>query len=252
MAIKLRDVSVESAKLNVNCEINENAITAIMGKSGSGKTLLAEVIASLTEYNGSVQYKGKIGVVFQNPDEQFFTNKVSSEIGFSLNYNINSDIGVKIIEALQMVGLNEKYLNRKINSLSSGEKKKVAIASVLADNPKILVLDEPTVGLDAGSRKSMLKILKLLKTKYNKTVIILSKDSDFVHAIADNVMIMYNGTIVKSGNKYDVFTQNIEQYGLSKPKIIQFECMAFENKKVKLLYRDDINDLMKDVYRYVK
>ena len=94
--------------------------------------------------------------------------------------------------------------------------------------------------------KKMISIL----SRYEKTIVVVSKDSDFVHKIADKVVIINNGEIVLSGTKYEVFTNDMEQYGLKQPKIIQFEQLARNKKNIRLLYRDEINDLMKDIYRH--
>lgn len=274
MEIKLESINYELNKKiidNVNLNIKPNSIIAIMGKSGSGKTTLAEILDLLIfPTSGYLKFddelidndctkqirklKYKVGLVFQFPEEQFFCNTVEKEIEFGLNY-LNKDISQikkRVNDALKMVGLNEDYLKRSLFNLSGGEKRKVAIASILAFNPEVIILDEPTIGLDATSKKSLIKILKMLKNRYNKTIIIVSKDSDLVHSICDSVVIIDNGKIVLSGSKYEVFTQNIEEFGLKKPKIIEFEQLALKNKNVRLLYRDDINDLMKDVYRNVK
>lgn len=254
---------------NINLEIKQETITAIMGNSGSGKTTLVEMLDGLViPTSGSIEVgnnlinkenqkkidnvRNKIGIVFQNSVDQFFMDTVEKEISFAvkhLNKKIK-DVKKHVIDSLIMVGLDESYLNRNPFSLSSGEKKKVAIASVLCINPKIIILDEPTIGLDNESVDNLINLLKRLKTRYQKTIIIVSKDSDFIHKIADKVVILYEGKIVLSGTKYDVFTQNIEQYGLKKPKIIEFEQLVRNKKNIRLLYRDEINDLMKDIYRY--
>lgn len=242
---------------NINLNIKKGNITTIIGKSGSGKTSLAEIINLLTSpTTGIVKYATdyKVGMVFQNPEEQFFSSTVEKEITFGLNFN-NKDINEikkKVQDALTMVGLDDSYLNRNPFSLSCGEKRKVAIASILAMNPKTLILDEPTLGLDNKSKKSLIKIIKLLKQRYNKTIVVITKDSEFAHLISDEVVILYEGKIVLQGNKFDVFTSDIEKYGVKKPQIIEFEQLARKEKNIRLLYRDDINDLMKDVYRYVK
>ena len=158
-----------------------------------------------------------------------------------------------VIENLQMVGLNETYLKRNPFTLSSGEKRKVAIASILIHDPEVIILDEPTIGLDNASKKNIIKTIKSLKTKYNKTVFVISKDTDLLLKICDYVVVLNKGQVVLEGNKYDVFTnKNLEDYGVKRPDIINFEMLALNKKKVKLGYRDEINDLMKDVYRYVK
>jgi len=277
MEIKLENVHYSIKMPNktiledINLNICDNKITAIMGRSGSGKTTIAEIISLLSfptegniyfdkkivafkQENKIKDLRYKVGLVFQFPEEQFFSNTVANEIGFCLKYlnKSPSEIKKRIEDSLIMVDLDIKYFDRKISTLSSGEKRRVAIASILAFNPEVILLDEPTIGLDSASIKSLISILKMLKNRYNKTIVIISRDSDFVHSICDNVSIIHNGKIVLSGNKYDVFTKDIEKYGLKKPKIIEFEQMVLKNKNIKLLYRDDINDLMKDVYRSVK
>ena len=91
-----------------------------------------------------------------------------------------------------------------------------------------------------------------MKKRYNKTVIIVSNDTDMLLEISDHIVLLDKGKIVLEGDKYDVFKQDLEQYGVKKPKIIEFEQMVLKEKNIKIGYRDDINDLMKDVYRYVK
>lgn len=266
MGIRLENVSYKDVLSEINLEIKENMITTIMGKSGSGKTTLAEILDLLIFENGSIYFDGqlinkdnikdlknKVGLVFQFPEQQFFCSTVEKEISFGLNYmdKDKDKIDKKVLDSLKMVGLDENFLKRKLNSLSNGEKRKVAIASILAFNPSVIILDEPTIGLDEQSKKSLIKILKILKNRYNKSIIIMSRDSEFAHIISDRILVLYNGKLVLSGTKYEVFTSNIEKFGLKRPNIIEFEKMVLKNKNVKLFYRDDINDLMKDVYRNV-
>lgn len=252
---------------NINLNIKDSSITAVMGKSGSGKTILVEMLAGLiTPTSGSIKIgdnilyddknsiiTNKIGIVLQNSTEQFFLDTVEKEILFAikhLNKNVK-DIKKHLIDSLVMVGLDETYLDRNPILLSNSEKKKVAIASVLCTNPKILILDEPTVGLDSESIDNLIILIKLLKNRYKKTIIIVSKNSDFIHKMADNVVVLHDGKIVLNGTKYEVFTDNIIEYGIKRPKIIEFEKLVRDKKNIRLLYRDEINDLMKDIYRYI-
>lgn len=254
---------------NINLEIESAKITSIMGKSGSGKTTLVEMLDGLIiPTKGSIKIgssiisidndtkvntiREKIGIVFQNSHEQFFLDTVEKEISFAVKHLNKSVKNIKkhVLDALTMVGLDETYLSRNPFNLSNGERKKVAIASVLCANPKVLILDEPTIGLDNESIDSLIHLIRLLKKRYEKTIIIVSKNSDFVHKISDKVVVLCDGKIVLEGSKYDVFTKDIEKYGLKKPKIIEFEQYVRENKGIRLLYRDEINDLMKDIYRY--
>lgn len=257
---------------DINATFKEGKITSIMGKSGSGKTTLIELInALIIPTKGNIQVgsrvisktrkikninnlRYKIGLVFQVPEEQFFCKTVKEEIEFGMKYFNKSvkSIQKHISDALIMMGLDDSYLNRNPFTLSSGEMRKVAIASVLAFNPKVIILDEPTIGLDNKSKENLIKIIKLLKNRYKKTIIVVSNDSDLLLKISDHVILLDKGKIVLEGNKYDVFKQDIEKYSLKRPKIIEFEQLVLEKKGIKIGYRDDINDLMKDVYRYVK
>ncbi len=257
---------------DINITFKEGTINGIIGRSGSGKTTLIELINALilpTKGNISVGSKVisktrkikninnlryQIGLVFQFPEEQFFCKTVKEEIEFGMKYFKKSvkSIEKHVSDALLMVGLDDSYLNRNPYTLSSGEMRKIAIASILAFNPKIVILDEPTVGLDNKSKENLIKIIRLLKKRYNKTVIIVSNDTDMLLEISDYIVLLDKGKIVLEGNKYDVFKQDLEQYGVKKPKIIEFEQMVLKEKNIKIGYRDDINDLMKDVYRYVK
>lgn len=257
---------------DINTTFKEGKITGIMGKSGSGKTTLIELInALIIPTKGNIQVgsriisktrkikninnlRYKIGLVFQVPEEQFFCKTVKEEIEFGMKYFKKSvkSIEKHVSDALIMMGLDDSYLNRNPFTLSSGEMRKVAIASVLAFNPKIVILDEPTIGLDNKSKENLIKIIKLLKNRYKKTIIIVSNDTDLLLKISDNVILLDKGKIILEGNKYDVFKQDISKYGLKRPKIIEFEQLVLEKKGIKIGYRDDINDLMKDVYRYVK
>lgn len=282
MEIKFNDVSYtynikspikKKALTNINLEIKENKINGIIGRSGSGKTTLVELINALLiptvgniKIDDFVITKNKkisnvnllrvnIGLVFQFPEEQFFNLKVKDEIKFGMKYfKIKlSEIDKRCSDALKMVGLDDSYLDRDTFKLSSGEMRKVAIASVLAFNPKVVILDEPTIGLDSFSKKNLIRLIRLLKTRYNKTVIIITHDVDLLHQISDYVFVLDNGKLVLEGDKYEVFTNDLlYSYGLVPPKIIEFEKIVQKKKNIKIGYRDDVNDLIKDIYRYAK
>lgn len=261
------------ALTGIDLEIKEGKINGIIGRSGSGKTTLVELLnALIIPTSGSIKVdnfviskKNKIknindlrvnvGLIFQFPEEQFFNLKVEDEIKFGMTYFKikDNDIKKRSIEALKMVGLDEEYLAKDTFKLSSGEMRKVAIASILAFNPELIILDEPTIGLDSFSKKQLVYLIRTLKTKYNKTIIMITHDVDFLHQISDYIFVLDNGKLVLEGDKYSVFTsEKLKEYGIDAPKIIQFEKLVQESKGIKLGYRDDINDLIKDIYRYAK
>lgn len=157
----------------------------------------------------------------------------------------------RINQALIMAGLNEKYMFKRVSELSDGERFLVSLAGVLAINPSIIVLDDPIVFLDDKHKSLLIKLLKRIKNKYNKTILIFSNNSDLIHSIADYIYILHNGKIVLEGNKYAVFgNSKLEKYNIKMPDVIKVTQIIRKNKKIKLPYRDDVNDLIKDIYFY--
>lgn len=244
---------------NINIEFEKGKITSIIGKSGSGKTTMLELISSIispTKGEIILENKNKIGFLFQFPEEQFFNQTVSKELEVVLKLNEykTKDKYKRISDALKMVGLDDSYLNVNPFELSNGEKRKVALASILILNPDILLLDEPTNGLDIKSKNELIRLIRLLKKRYNKTIIIASHDMDFIHSITDYIFVLDNKQIIMEGDKYSIFKKESElnKINIKVPKIIEFSNRVLKNKKIKIGYRDDINDLIKDIYRYVK
>lgn len=259
---------------DINLTIQDGKINALIGTSGSGKTTLVELLNSiLVPTKGKVivdkdiiseksQIKNintlrrKVGIVFQFPEEQFFNLTVKKELEFGLlsfNYRTN-EIDKRVSDALKMVGLDDSYLDRDPFKLSNGEQRKVAIASILIVNPKIIVFDEPTIGLDYESKKNFIKLIRMLKNRYNKTIIIISHDIDFIHNISDYVILLDKGNLILTGNKYDILGNPdvLKEYNLPIPKVVEFSYKVLKNKGIKMGYRDDVNDLLKDIYRYAK
>jgi len=247
---------------NLSIEINDNNIYGIIGKSGSGKTTFLELMDGLIkpfegrvliddiDINKDKSVRQDIGFVFQFPEEQFFEQKVRKEIEFALNnYGLRND---KIKDALKMVGLKEDILNKNLKDLSNGERRLIAILSVLIYNPKIVLFDEPTIGLDYKNKKRLISLIKNLKNKYGKTVLIVSHDIDLLYSICDNLIVLSDGKLILYGDPDSVYgeTKIINKYDIEMPKILLFEKLAKE-KNIKLLHSKSINDLIKEVYRNV-
>jgi len=254
--------------------IEKGKITAIIGPNGSGKTTLAELISGLLiptsgdlkiddfiiESNKKIKrinlLRNSIGLSFQFPENQFIFKTVYKEIEFGMkhfNYKV-ANKKKRIVDSLFLVGLNEGYLYRNPLELSSGEKRKVAIASLLAFNPKTIILDEPTVGLDDKGKEQLMRLLIKLRGSYDKTIIIISHDVDLLYKFVDHIIVLKDGKVIKEGNKYEVFNdiKYLKESGVEVPKIVEFIDTVNEEKGIKLGDYDDIKDLMKAVYRSVK
>lgn len=248
---------------DINLVIKANIITGIIGPNGSGKTTLVDLIDGLLKpskgtikYNDLDKFNNKdMGYIFQNPKNQFFSKTVEEELKLgALINNYKTDIIEKrILDVLKIVKLDKSILNKNPLTLSNSESKKVSLASILMYNPKLIILDEPTLNLDDKSKNEFIKLIKMLKNRYNKTIIIISHDIDLLHKIVDNVVLLNEGKIVLEGNKYDVFkdSKTLKKYGLLPPKVIMFSNKVLNKKGIKLGYRDEINDLIKDIYRNV-
>lgn len=258
---------------DINLDLNSEQIIGIVGKTGAGKTTLVEMLnALIIPSYGNVKIAGfdirkgmnlgnindlrrKVGLVFQLPEEQFFNPTVREEISFALKYFRYSHERIKkqVSKSLIMVGLDDSFLDRQLFTLSGGEKRKVAIASVMVFNPKVIVLDEPTVGLDYKSKKKLIQLIKILKEKYDKTVIVVSHDIDMLNVVADDIIVIDEGKVVIHGPKDEVFsnTEIFDKIGIRLPRIIEFTGKVMKEKGIKLGKHTDIKDLIKDIYRHV-
>lgn len=267
MEIELKNVCFSYEKINyekkeilkdINMKLESGKISALIGKSGSGKTTLLELIDSIiipTKGEIIIEDVNKIGFLFQFPEEQFFNKTVKKELEVVLKLsNYKKDINKRISDALQMVDLTDEYLNKNPFELSSGEKRKIALAIVLILNPKVILLDEPTIGLDDKSKQEMIKLIRMLKNRYNKTILIATHDMNFIHKMADYIYVLDNKKIIMEGDKYTIFKQEekLNKIKIKTPDLISFSNKVKKQKQIKIGYRDDINDLIKDIYRYAK
>lgn len=277
MEIKFENIgyhySKEKRKVleDIHLQLEEGHIIGVMGPMGSGKTTLLELISAtkfptsgnikINGYTISKQgvsgnleeYQSNVGFLEQFPDNHFLYDTVEKEINSALEKcNYSPTKRKKHIEqALTMVGLDSSYLSRYPFTLSSGEIRKVSLATILARNPKILLLDEPIIGMDSSDKKRLITILSTIKARYQKTVILVSNDIDFLNKIADEIVVLKNGKVLLSGNKKEVFknTNLFKEENLSIPMVTEFENYVLEKKNVQLGHRIEVDDLVKDILR---
>lgn len=260
MAIKLEKVSYQDKLKNINYEFEEEKVTTILSSSFGGKTLLSYLLIGLEKnFTGTItnSYTGReLGYVFQNPEESFIFSTVKEEISFGLKkYNYKIDIQSKRIEdTLKMVNLSNDYLDKNPFNLSSGEKSLLSLGVVLSLNPKLIIIDEPTIKLDNKNSEYLVKLIKKLKNNYHKTIIILTSDINFALKVSDNYVLLKKGKITSKGNIKNLLDNidKIKNAGLAIPKIIDFINTANKKKNKNLEMTFDIKELMKDIYRNVK
>jgi cobalt/nickel transport system ATP-binding protein len=206
----------------VNFLAGRNARIAVIGSNGAGKsTLFRHFNGILKPTSGSVLIRGEpitkqnlrevrkfVGIVFQNADDQIFCPTVEQDVAFGpMNLGLDEDtVTHRVEEALSLVGIQD-LRDRAPHHLSGGEKKKVAIAGVIAMEPEVLVLDEPTAGLDPQGVKDLITFINSLSHTYGMTVIFSTHEVSLVPEIADYVYVMNRGCIVAEGTVADIFTQ---------------------------------------------
>ena len=260
MAVVFDDVSYFDLIKDATFDIETGKITGIIGSSNSGKSTLIDLMSGLiSPFDESVIYDdgidfNDIGVVYQNIDDQFFYDNIIDEFTLVLRCHHIRNINKNILDSLRLVGLNDSYLYRSPFKLSLSEQKRLSLALALSFNPKLILLDEPVMGLDNKEKERFIKLVRLMKLRYGKTIVIASKDAELIHRLSDHVILVSKGKVVKTGGKYDVFTDEklIHDCDLSVPKVIEFSNLLNSKKGIKMGYRDDINDLMKDIYRFVR
>jgi energy-coupling factor transport system ATP-binding protein len=240
--IEVKDVyftypnGVEALK-DVSVTIHDGEFLAIMGQNGAGKTTLVKTFNGLLKpTKGKVLVDGtdttktsvatlarNVGFVFQNPDSQLFSESVEEEIAFALrNFGFEKNVVEKRVTwALNLLALTQ-YRKTSPFMLSGGERKRVALASVLAWDPKMLILDEPTIGQDYQQKEKLRQFIMQMKTQA-KTVVIVTHDVEFVAECNPRVLLMHEGRIVTDGEAHKVLTdpQALEQASIVPPQIAQ-------------------------------
>ena len=207
---------------NVNIQIKKGEKIAIMGPNGAGKSTLFSHFNGLSEpTSGHVEIDGekivftreellkvrqKVGIVFQDPNDQLFAPTVKEDVAFGpMNLGLDYDeVNARIKEALEMVGMSG-FEDKTPHHLSGGQQKRVAIAGIIAMRPEIMILDEPTAGLDPEGVDKVLNILNKLNEE-GMSIIISSHDIEMVNHFADKIFVLYGGELIAKGDKHQIFS----------------------------------------------
>ncbi len=259
-------------------DFEPNKIHFVIGNSGSGKTTLLSHFNGLikSKYGditiGDLQILGnkkkiknikdlrkRVGMVFQFPEYQLFKDTIEKDIMFGpVNLGVPKDEAKKRARHyLNLLGLNDSFLQRSPFNLSGGQKRRVALAGILAIEPDVLIFDEPTAGLDPAGEKDMMNIILNLK-KSGKTIFVITHVMDQVLGIGDQVLVIGNKKILASGEPYEIFTNEklIRENFLDKPKVIKVinQLSKIDKKFNKLLELKprNVDELAKEIYLLMK
>jgi len=249
MSIKIENLSYvympntpfeKKALDNISMDICDGEFVALIGHTGSGKsTLIQHINGLLVPTSGKVyvddlditnkkvnmrDIRKKVGLVFQYPEYQLFEETVEKDIAFGpSNLGLsNKEIDRRVRRAMEIVGLSyEKYKDISPFELSGGQKRRIAIAGVIAMEPKILILDEPAAGLDPRGRDEILTKIKQFHKEYNMTIILVSHSMEEVAMVADKIFVLSKGKCILQGSKKEVFKKSdvLESVGLAVPQI---------------------------------
>lgn len=224
---------------DINIEIKSGEFVGIIGHTGSGKSTLiqmfngllkptrGEVLVNDQDINGEQvskkEIRQKVGLVFQYPEYQLFEMTVKDDVAFgpkNLRLDAN-EITARVQYALDAVGLDHTYYEKSPFELSGGQKRRVAIAGVLAMKPEILILDEPTAGLDPKSRNELFKQLQKMHHELGLTIVLISHSMEDVARYAEKLFVLYKGKIAYQGTPREVFAngKKLEEIGLAMPQI---------------------------------
>ena len=231
------------ALYDLNISIPSGTFQAVIGHTGSGKsTLIQHINGLLTPTSGMIKIgdriikaekqknlrslRKKVGIVFQYPEHQLFEETVEKDICFGpMNFGVAEESAKKKAkEVLHLVGLPETVLSKSPFDLSGGQMRRVAIAGVLAMEPEVLILDEPTAGLDPQGRKEIMELFKRMHEEAKLTTILVTHSMEDAAYYADKIIVMDKGTVYMQGTPLEIFKQpeKLKKVGLDIPESVQF------------------------------
>ena len=279
MPIKINHVSFSYLKKtpnevkaldDVTFEIKDQSITTIIGHTGSGKSTLIQLFNALElPESGTIevddflitphkrknkrikQLRKHIASIFQFPEYQLFEETVEKDVAFGLkNYGVKEQEAIKKAhEALSLVGLDESFYKRSPFELSGGEKRRVAIAGILVLNPDILILDEPTAGLDPKGTKTILDLIKKLNRE-GKTIILVTHDMSVVLDLATDVVVLKEAKIAYQGNPHDLFSLTSDDLSLDIPPLYAFAHeLINKGLNININKIKNVDDLIEEIRR---
>jgi energy-coupling factor transport system ATP-binding protein len=257
------------ALYDINLSVKKGTYLSIIGHTGSGKsTILQHLNGLLKPTKGSIQIgdhiieagkkqkqlkvvRSLVGIVFQFPEHQLFEETVEKDIAFGpINFGMSEEEAIaKARKTIEIVGLPESTLQKSPFDLSGGQMRRVAIAGVLAMGPDVLVLDEPTAGLDPKGRKDMMDLFYRLHKEQGLTIILVTHSMEDAAKYSDEIIVMHKGTIEMQGTPREVFSEaeRLRALGLDLPETVKFQRQLVEKglsfQEVSLTIDETVNQI---------
>lgn len=264
----------KTALNNINIHIEDGEMVALIGETGSGKSTLVQHLNALLlptegelDINGKVIYahvkntglkalRKEVGLVFQFPEYQLFEETILKDIAFGpKNFGVEESKAEEIArKMINIVGLDESYLSKSPFECSGGEKRRIAIAGILAMDPNILVFDEPTAGLDPKGAKDMMELFRRLNKEYHKTVILVSHDMEHVMNYCERVIVMHKGKVIQDCAVKEFFksSETLRKLNINPPSLLLLKDLCAEKG---IHIREDvftIEECVEDIVKEVK
>lgn len=258
---------------NISGSFKVHKFNVILGPTGSGKsTLIQNLNGLLSPTSGTLrvldytitanektkklkQLRSKVGVVFQFPEMQLFEETIYKDVSFGpKNFGFSEEeIKQNVENSLRLVGIEPELWERSPLELSGGQKRRVAIAGVLASNPDVLILDEPTAGLDPQGTKEMMQLFSILNKEHNKTIIMVTHDMNHVLEYSEYVLALNDGNVIFNGETLDFFRtpEYLETLGFLEPNIVK-TIRLLKERNINLDYTKNMDDLISMIKEYRK
>ncbi len=272
--VRKKDITVALDNINLDIKTSDEFL-CVVGRTGSGKsTLISHMNALLLPTEGEVYLfdkkftrkknhnpklkpiRKRIGFVFQFPEYQLFEENVYKDIIFApKNFGFtDEEIKNNLKEVINILGIDKELLKKSPFNLSGGQMRKVAVAGILAYNPDILILDEPTRGLDPKSARDLMNVFKKINEEMHKTIIMITHDMNIMYEYSKRVVVMKDAKIVYDGSKEELFEKEYEEYHLKKPEILELIDYLNQNLSLNIPYticsKEELKDYLLGVYNH--
>lgn len=264
---------VSKALDDVSFTVNENEFLGVIGHTGSGKSTLMQCIDALIEPDEGKIYiddieitsknvskpavRQKVGLVFQYPEYQLFEETAAKDVGYGpRNLDVPEDVVEGFVKKVfDMVSLDyEKIKDKSPFSLSGGEKRRIAIAGVLVMKPKVLILDEPTAGIDPAVKDEILNVIKNIHKKYNTTIIMVSHNMDDIFTMSDRILVMDKGRLAMIGTPDEIFKRRADLQSMNL-EVPQAGRLLADLREKGIAVRDDeytVEGCTDAIYEYIR